>query len=260
MRPDGVSASVDAAGPPTASRWAARAGIVVSLLLIPVTLLGYATATAQLTATARAVDDRLAEGVPLIEAAAQGADTLATAAGTIAQTAEAAASETGSLPTAFHEVVSFSGPYHAFSESYRAAAEAAGEAVESVQSVATMLPPGVGEDLRASMANLEAGATQLDEQVDALLAAPTVGVVPDVASGIASLARRVQSGMVSIGDGLAGISAQLQSTRDAVGVRSSEITLMLTILAVVMSAWLAYTATLNVVLLRLFPKRRPGAR
>jgi hypothetical protein len=123
-----------------------------------------------------------------------------------------------------------------------------------------MLPPGVGEDLRASMANLEAGATQLDEQVDALLAAPTVGVVPDVASGIASLARRVQSGMVSIGDGLAGISAQLQSTRDAVGVRSSEITLMLTILAVVMSAWLAYTATLNVVLLRLFPKRRPGAR
>jgi hypothetical protein len=28
----------------------------------------------------------------------------------------------------------------------------------------------------------------------------------------------------------------------------------------VMSAWLAYTATLNVVLLRLLPRRRPGAR
>jgi hypothetical protein len=90
MRADDVSASDDAAGPPAASRLAARAGIVVSLLLIPVTLLGAAYATAQVTATARAVDDRLAQGVPLIEAAAQGAETLATAAGTIAATAEAA--------------------------------------------------------------------------------------------------------------------------------------------------------------------------
>jgi hypothetical protein len=40
-----------------------------------------------------------------------------------------------------------------------------------------------------------------------------------------------------------------------VSARSQEVTVVLTVLAVVISAWLAYTATLNVALLRLLPAR-----
>jgi uncharacterized phage infection (PIP) family protein YhgE len=240
-----------------AGRLAAWAGIAVSLLLIPATLLGYTNASSQVAGTADAVDERLAAALPLVEAASHAAGVAATAAAPIADTADAAASGAGSLATAFNEVAGFSDAYQSLRDSYQAAADAATAAAERLQSIAAMLPEGVAADLGSAIGRMEARAQQLEAQVAALRDAPMVGVVEDVASTIADLARHVEAGLVAIRTLLDDTAAKLQGTRDAVSVRSKEITLVLTVLAVAISAWLVYSAALNIALLRVLPRRGP---
>lgn len=237
---------------------AAWAGILASLLLIPAAILGSAAAAGQVTQTADAVDEKLAVGVPLAQTAARGADTVESAAATIAETADAVASGSGGLTPVMDQVATFSDAYQSFQASYQAAVDAAGAAADRLESVAAVLPEGMAESVRNGIGRLEDLSTQLEATASGLLDAPTVGVVTDVANAIADSARKVETVMVGLGEGLDNAAASLQKTRDAVNVRSDEITLGLTILAVAVGGWLAYSAMLNVALLRLLPVR--GAR
>jgi len=236
---------------------AAWVGVVVSLVLIPATILGSTAAAGQVAGTAQAVDDRLAVGVPLAQAAARGAEALEAAAGTIAQAADAVASGAGPLAPVLNQVATFSHGYESFQGSYQAAVDAAGAAADRLESIAAVLPEGMAQNLRNGIGHVEDLATQLQTSAASLVDVPKVGVVTDVASTIAELARKVQTAMVGIGEGLDTTAANLEQTRDAVSVRSSEIVLGLTILAVAVGGWLAYSAILNVALLRLLPARRP---
>jgi len=235
-------------------------GVIVSLVLIPATILGSTAAAGQVSSTAQAVDERLAVGVPLVQAAAQGAATLQAVAGTIAQAADAVATGADPLAPLLNQVATFSHGYESFQGSYQAAVDAAGAAADRLESVAAMLPEGMAQNLRSGIGHLEDLATQLHASAASLVDVPKVGVVTDVAGTVAELARKVQTGLADIGDGLDRAAANLVQTRDAVSVRTSEIILGLTILAVVVAAWLAYSATLNVALLRLLPGRGTGNR
>lgn len=255
-----MSGPPDAAAPrASAARVAAWVGLIVSLLLIPVAVVGGTSAAGQVATAADAVDERLAVGVPLAEAASRGADSLESAAGTIADTAAAVAAGGGSLTPVVNGVASFSNAYQSFRGAYQSAADAAGAAADRLESIAVMLPEGMAEDLRSATARLDDLASQLEASATRLLEAPTVGVVADIADTIAELARRVESALTRVGDGLDNTATHLAQAREAVGVRSDEITLLLTVLAVAAGAWLAYSALLNVALLRLLPGRRPAS-
>lgn len=236
---------------------AAWAGVLASLLLIPATILASTAAAGQVTETANAVDERLAVGVPLAQAAARGADAVESAAGAIAQTADAVASGSGGLTPVLEKVATFSDAYQTFQGSYQAAVDAAGAAADRLESIATVLPEGMAESLRNGIGHLEDLTAQLEATAAGLLDPPTVGVVTDVAGAIGDLARKVETVVVGIGEALDNAAASLETTRDAVSVRSDQITLGLTVLAVVVAAWLAYSALLNVALLRLLPVRVP---
>ena len=244
---------------PSAARVAAWLGILVSLLLIPATLVGYANVSGQVAEAADTVDERLALGISLVDTASQGVDVLATAAGTIGQTADEAASDAGLLGGVFDQIASFSDDFQAFQESYHEAADAAGDVAERVESFSAVLPGDVAPDLGDAVGTLEARVAQLEDAVGELLDQPAVGVVVEV-TGIADLARRVETAMVGLGEGLETVSANLARTRDAVNVRSGEIAAGLTVLAAAIGAWLVYTAVLNVALLRVLPDRRQRPR
>jgi hypothetical protein len=236
---------------------AAWAGILASVLLIPATILASTAVAGQVDATAQAVDQRLAVGVPLAQAASQGADAVEAAAGTIAETADAVASGSGGLTPVLDQVASFSSAYQSLRGAYQAAGDAAGAAVDRLESIAAVLPEGMAENVRNGIAHVESLATQVEATATGLLDPPTVGVVTDVAGSIAGLARDVETAMAAIGEGLAKTASDLEKTRGAISVRSDEIVLGLTVLAIAVGAWLAYSAMLNVALLRLLPARPP---
>jgi len=252
-----VSGPTDAAAPrASAARVAAWVGVVASLVLIPATILGSTAAATQVANASQAVDERLAVGVPLAQAAANGADSLEAAAGTIAQAADAVASGAGPLAPVLNQVATFSHGYESFQGSYQAAVDAAGAAADRLESIAAVLPEGMAQNLRNGIGHVEDLATQLQASAASLVDVPKVGVVTDVASTIGELARKVETALAGIAEGLHTTADNLAQTRDAVSVRSSEIVLGLTILAVAVGGWLAYSAILNVALLRLLPAPR----
>jgi hypothetical protein len=237
----------------TAPRVAAWIGIVLSLLLLPVTIVGQATVTDQVDATADAVDARLAQAVPLVEAAANNVDALVNAVRTVAATAESVASSGGFLQTALDEVESFSTAFASSRASYEGAIDAINDAAERLEAVATLLPADVAQGLRDTLSGLENRVQQLEASVAQLVDAPTAGLVAQVAGTIAERARQVESAMMAVAGTLESAGAQLRDTRKTVSIRAGEITLALTVLAAVICTWLLYTAVLNWVLLRRFP-------
>jgi hypothetical protein len=253
MSTAGVSTPPGPAPRPTASRVAAWIGIVVSLLLVPITLVGQATVTDQVDSTAVAVDARLAQVVPLVEAAAKNVDALVNATRTVATTAESVASSGGSLQPALDAVETFSVAYASARGSYQEALDAAAAAVERLDAIATLLPAGVAQGLREALSELESRIQQLEAAAGQLVDAPTGGLVAQVAGTIAERARQVESALMTVAVALDGVGAQLRQTRQTVSIRAGEITLALTILAAVICTWLVYTAVLNWLLLRRFP-------
>jgi hypothetical protein len=146
----------------TAPRVAAWIGIAVSLLLLPVTILGQATVTDQVDTTAEAVDARLEQAVPLVESASTAVDAVVTAARTVATTADSVASTGGSLQPALDEIESFSVVYEASRDSYQGALDAANAGIERLEAIATLLPLGVAQGLRDALSDLESRIQQLE--------------------------------------------------------------------------------------------------
>ena len=258
------TASVPASRGPTARatapRVAAWIGVAVSLLLVPVTLVGQATVTDQVDATADAMDARLEQALPLVEAAAKNVDALVDAARTVATTAESVADTGGSVQPALDAVETFSVAYASARSSYQEALDAASAAIERLDAIATLLPAGVAQGLRDSLGELESRIEQLEAAAGQLVDAPTGGLVAQVAGTIAERARQVESALMTVAVTLNGAGAQLRQTRQTVSIRAGEITLALTVLAAVICTWLVYTAVLNWVLLRRFPTDEGSGR
>jgi ABC-type transporter Mla subunit MlaD len=224
-------------------------GIVLSLLLLPATVLAQATVTDQVDATAKTVDVRLGQGIPLVESAATGVDAVITAAEAIAETATSVAETGGALRPVLDEVETFSNAYASFRASYQATTDKLSAAVEGVEAIAALLPRGVAPALHDALSGLEERVQQLDASVAALLDAPAAGVA-QVAATIAERAHQVAAAMTAAAGSLDEAATRLQRTRETVSGRASEISLAVTGLAVVICAWLIYTAILNWMLLR----------
>jgi hypothetical protein len=254
MSTAGVSTPPGPAPRTTVPRVAAWIGIVVSLLLLPVTIVGQAIVTDQVDSAAGAVDARLAQAVPLVDAAASSVHAAVSAAQTVAATAESVAS-TGFLQTALDEVETFSAVYASSRDSYQSAIDAIHDAVERLGTVAMLLPAGVAQGVRDTLSALEDRLRQLEASVKQLVDAPTGGLVAQVAGTIADRARQVESALTAAAGTLDGAGEQLRQTRQTLSIRAGEISLAVTVLAALICTWLVYTAVLNWLLLRRFPTR-----
>jgi ABC-type transporter Mla subunit MlaD len=232
-------------------------GIVISLLLLPATILGQAAVTDQVDATAETVDVRLGQGIPLVESAASGVDTVIVAAQTVADTATSVAETGGSLRPVLEEVETFSDAYSSFRSRYQATTATLSAAVDSVEAIATLLPVGAAQSLHDALSGLEERVQELESSVADLLDAPGAGVA-QVAETIAERAHQVEAALTAVAGSLDETAAQLQRTRETVSVRAAEISLAVTGLAVAICAWLIYTAILDWVLLTT-TRRRPTA-
>ena len=253
MRTAGVPASRGPSARAAVPRVAAWIGIALSLLLLPVIFLGQATVTGQVDATADAVDARLEQALPLVEAAATHVDAAVDAARTVATTAESVASTGGLLQSALDEIRDFSVAYASTRASYQGAIDGVDASLERLETITTFMPADIAQGLRDALDSLKSRLQQLDSSVAHLVDAPTAGLVAQVAGTIAERARQVESVLAAVAGTLDDATTQLKGIRQAISTRAGEIALGVTVLAALISAWLLYTAILNWVLLRRFP-------
>jgi hypothetical protein len=256
MRTAGVPASRGPSARAAAPRVAGWIGIALSLLLLPVIFLGQVTVTGQVDATADAVDARLEQALPLVEAAATHVDAAVDAARTVASTAESVASTGGLLQSALDEIEDFSVAYASTRASYQGAVDGVDASLERLETITTFMPADIAQGLRDALGGLKSRLQQLDSSVAQLVDAPTAGLVAQVAGTIAERARQVESVLAAVAGTLDDATTQLNQIRQAISARAGEIALGVTVLAALISAWLLYAAILNWVLLRRFP---PGA-
>jgi hypothetical protein len=229
-------------------------GIVVSLVLLPATILARTAVTDQVDATAETVDARLGQGIPLVETAATSVDAVIVAAETVAETATSVAETGGSLRPVLDELETFSDAYASFRALYQGTHATLSAAVDGVEAIATILPGSVAPALHDALSRLEDRVQQLEVSVADLLDAPAAGVA-QVAETIAERAQQVAAAMTAVAGSLDEAASQLQRTRETVSGRASEISLAVTGLAVLICAWLIYTVILNGVLLRTIQAR-----
>jgi hypothetical protein len=231
-------------------------GFAVCIILAVLVLFGRGWAVAQVDAVGASVDDGMAKGLPLLEAADQRVgevttqvQTVADLAGTVAA-AERPATNAGQALSA--GLSGISERYLPLRAGYADARANLVSAVDRLEAASRFVPGlSVPQGPIDALSRLDESIRAVDERVVALLNANS-GATPvkDVATRVSTASTAVLDGLGNVSTRLGEAETRLNEARAKVASTMDTITTLINVVAVILVLLLIYVAILHVVLMR----------
>jgi hypothetical protein len=240
----------------TVGQVAGVAGIVVSLLLVVVVIVGRGWAIDQVTSVAATVDGAVAKALPIVDTAQAKITDVETRVGEAATAAEAIAANPNATPALLQGVLQrindVSGSYMELRNGYAGFREQVMSALARLQAIDRIVP---GIDIPQgpvdALTTLDERIQGLDAQVMGLLSiTENLDVINTAAGTIAEKARSVETLLGTITDALTRVETGLTNLQAEIASTSATITNLITIVSVVLVLLLLYIVLLHVVLFR----------
>jgi uncharacterized phage infection (PIP) family protein YhgE len=231
-------------------------GIVVSIVLAIVVVLGRGWAVDKVHSVAASVDDALAKAIPLLDRADSRVATVNDRL--VAVSTAAATLGTGAnVPPAIAQRVSST--VAAVSEDYlslrtgyadaRARVVSAADRLQTLDAIVPFItiPQGPGDALQA----LDDRVQALDDRITTILqATPGLDAAAATGAAVAGRVAEAQSTLADVQARLTNVEARLQQTRADIASAADTVSTVITLLALALLLVLAYGAFLHVVLFR----------
>jgi hypothetical protein len=242
---------------------AGAVGIVVSLVLVVVVILGRGWAVDRVDEVALKIDDGLAKGVPLLDTASEKVSTVAGRVGVVVDALEAEAADPGPVPALLQNLVAkandVSDKYLELRATYTDARTKLAGVLDTLQTLDRLVP---GIDLPAGPVD---ALTALDERIQALDGSvmSVIGALPDVGDGqaiaaLAEQAAKLETALTTVTAGLDEAQAKLDNLRAEVAATADTVNTVITIAAIVLVLAFLYSALLHWVLYRSSRDMRRG--
>jgi hypothetical protein len=234
---------------------AGAVGIVVSLLLVVVVILGRGWLVDKVDEVALKIDDGLAKGVPLLDTASEKVSNVAGKVGVVVDALEAEAADPGPVPALLQNLVTkandVSDQYLELRATYTDARTKLAGVLDTLQTLDSLVP---GIDIPdAPMDSLAA----LDEKIQSLddTVMSVIGAIPDVGDGqaiaaLAEQAAKLETTLTTVTAGLDEAEVKLNNLRAEVAATADTVNTVITIAALVLVLAFLYSALLHWVLYR----------
>jgi hypothetical protein len=229
-------------------------GVVVSIVLILLVVLGRGWATGEISDAAGTIDAGLARGGPLLTNAASKIGNVQARIVAVGDAATLVAnSSTPALATALSERInSISEPYLALRNTYNDARTGATSTLDRIALVNRLIPGfQLPQGPVDALASLDAKVQAVDSVVLGIINANSSGELGGgIAAAIAAKAQQVATALDGVTESLSDAQARLQQARVNVATTADNINLTITIISLIAIALLVYLALLHVVLFR----------
>jgi uncharacterized phage infection (PIP) family protein YhgE len=231
-------------------------GIVVSLALVVGVLYVRGWSTDTVTAVAANVDAAIAKAEPMLETAATTVDQVSQRAADVATAAEAVALDPNATPAALQGILdklaTLAQRYTEFRTGYASAREQVVSVLDRVALLDRLIPGfDVPQGPIDALKGLDEKARAIDTQITGLIdAGLAVQAVNTTASAIAEKARQVETGLGTIGAGIAEVQTRLNTLQSDIANIAATVNTVITILCVALILLLVYMAFLHWVLFR----------
>lgn len=240
-------------------------GVVVSLALIIVVLLGRGWLVNRTDEIAGTVDGALAHGVTLVDTTSTRVSEISGRVGAVVDAAQALSTNPNPAPGLSDALSAQLQPiqdrYLALRSSYTDVKTTVVSASDRLQTLDRLLPfislpQGPADALQA----LDAKVQDIDAKVSDLFTTPGSGAVNAIAAGVATRASNLQTGLESVTANLDDVSARITTLRADVQAKADQVRLLINLGSLVLVVLLLYLAFLHWVLFRAGSgRRRPGA-
>lgn len=234
---------------------AGAVGIVVSLVLVVVVILGRGWAIDRVDAVGLRIDNGLAKGVPLLDTASQKVSNVAGRVGVVVDALEAEAANPGPIPALLQNLVTkandVSERYLELRATYTDARAKLAGVLDTLRTLDRLVP---GIDIPDAPVD---ALTSLDEKLLELdgTVMSVIGALPDVGDGqaiaaLAEQAARLETALTTVTAGLDEAEAKLTALRAEVAETADTIRTVITIATIVLVLAFLYSALLHWVLYR----------
>lgn len=230
-------------------------GIVVSLVMIVVVILGRGWAVDRVDQVALRIDDGLAKGVPLLDTASQKISNVAGRVGVVVGVLETQAADPGPVPALLQDLVAkandVSDQYLELRATYTDARAKLAGVLDTLQALDRLVP---GIDIPDAPVD---ALTSLDEKLVALdgTVMSVIGALPNVGDGqaiaaLAEQAAKLETALTTVTAGLDEAEAKLTALRAEVAATADTVNTVITLVTLVLVLAFLYSALLHWVLYR----------
>ena len=230
-------------------------GIVVSLALIVVVVLGRGWLVGSVDDVTGSINDGLGKGVTLVDTASGRISDLASQVGAISDAASALASNPNPAPGLSAALSAKLQPltdrYLALRSAYTDLRTNVVAAADRLQTLDRLLPfISIPQGPADALQTLDSKLQALDASITELLTTPGSGAVNAVAGGIATRAANVEAGLQSVTTALDDVSTRITTLQGNVQQKADQVKLLINVVTLLLILGLLYSVFLHWVLFR----------